>query len=146
LGASGNSVGQLLSRMLVPYAQMSAFGGGGVAIPDAVAAIYALRPDLGSPRSALVQVMTVEGYVRGQTIVADTLSTRMSLILTADEMSELAQQFVKPGFDLQAAIGSVLQRRLDNAQVLLEVNAAEMLRLLEETLIQTTDKVREVGG
>lgn len=145
LASLGGSVGQLLSRMLVPYAQMSAFGGGGVAVPDAVAAIYALRPDLGTPRSALVQVMTVEGYARGQTIVADTLATRMSLILSADEMSELAQQFVMPGFDLQSAIGGVLQRRLDNAQVLLEVNNSEMLRLLEETLTQPSDKMREVG-
>lgn len=145
LGAAGGPVGQLLARVLVPYIQMATFDGGMASIPDAAAAIYALRPDLGTASSALVHVITEEGYTRGLTIVANTMAYRVGLIASPAEMSDLALRFDTPGFDLQATIADILQRRPDNARVVLDVDGREMVRLLDQTLAEQADKVRVVG-
>jgi inosine-uridine nucleoside N-ribohydrolase len=145
LGAAGGPVGQLLARVLVPYIQMATLDGGRASIPDAAAAIYALRPDLGTASSALVQVITEEGHTRGLTIVANTMAYRVGLIASPAEMSDLALRFNTPGFDLEATIGDILQRRPDNARVVLDVDGREMVRLLEQTLAERVDKARVVG-
>jgi inosine/uridine nucleosidase len=145
LAAIGGPVGQLLAGILTPYCQMAALGGGAPTIPDAAAAIYALRPDLGTATSALVQVITDDGYARGQTIVADTLAYRISLIASPSEISDLALRFTAPGFDLQATIADILRRRPDNACVVLDVDGREMVRLLEQTLADQAMQVRVVG-
>jgi inosine/uridine nucleosidase len=145
LGDTGGPVGQLLAHVLVPYCRMAALGGNAPTIPDAAAAIYALHPDLGTATSALVQVITDEGYARGLTIVADSLAYRVSLIAGPNEISELALNFTAPGFDIEATIAGILQRRPDNAQVVLDVDGREMARLLEQTLADVAIRVREVG-
>jgi inosine-uridine nucleoside N-ribohydrolase len=142
---AGGPIGQLLARVLAPYCQRAALGGGAPTIPDAAAAIYALRPDLGTATSALVQVITDEGYTRGQTIVADSLAYRVSLIASSSEMSRLASQFTAPDFDLQTTIADILRRRPDNVRVVLDVDGPEMVRLLEQTLVDQTIRVRAVG-
>jgi len=144
LGDAGGPVGQLLARVLAPYCRMAALGGDAPTIPDAAAAIYALRRDLGTATSALVQVVTDEGYARGLTIVADSLAYRVWLIAGPSEISELALRFMEPGFDLEAAIADILQRRPDNARVVLDVDGREMARLLEQTLAEAI-QVRVVG-
>lgn len=145
LSAAGGPLGQLLARALAHYFQMAALGGNAPTIPDVAAAIYALRRDLGTATSALVQVVTDEGYTRGQTIVADNLAYRVSLIASSDEMSELALRFTAPDFDLETTIATILERRPDNAQVVLQVDGREMARLLEQTLIGQAIQVRAVG-
>jgi inosine/uridine nucleosidase len=147
LDAAGNPVAQLLARILAPYIQMNTLGAGGpIRIPDAAAAIYALHRDLGTSSSALVHVITDDGVVRGQTIVADTLNERVALIAGAERLSALAERAFLPGFDLNREIAAFLESRPDNARVVLGIAGQEMVRLLELTLIGRETQVRTVGA
>ncbi|NJM05395.1 hypothetical protein HC891_02990, partial [Candidatus Gracilibacteria bacterium] len=105
LATEGGAVGQLLATILPPHFQ--AIAGDGIAgeatLPDAAAAVYAVQPGVGTGNSALVRVLT-DGYGRGQTIIADTFSERVSLIGDPEEISVLAESAFIPGFDLNGAI------------------------------------------
>ncbi len=103
-------------------------------IPDAAAVIYALKPDLGTPTSALIEVMTSDNVVRGQTIIATDMEAKVIMIADDAELSDLADQAFDPDFDLNAALFDILQRRPDNAQTVLDVKGLQMSLLLDRTL------------
>jgi inosine-uridine nucleoside N-ribohydrolase len=147
LDAAGGTVGQLLARVLAPYVQANTLGAGGpIGIPDAAAAIYALRPEFGASTSALVHVIAEAGVARGQTIVADRLTDRVALIAGAEGIVDLAERAFTPGFDMQREIGSILRLRPDNAHVVLDVAGQEMVRLLERALTGQETQVRTIGA
>lgn len=138
LTARGGARNQLLAAVFGPYVQAQQLGGTTqrVAVPDAAAVIYALRPALGTPLSALITVITGEGVTRGQTVIATDLGGRIPLLADEAELSALAEQAFTPGFDLNAALFAILQRRPDNAQAILDVEGRAMARLLERGLLQ----------
>lgn len=145
LNTADGAVGHLLARILKPYFQGAVQNGRTPHIPDAVAAIYAVRPELGEATSALVRVVTDQGYARGQTIVADTFSQRVMLIASPREVSDMALRFLEPDFNMAKELGSILAREPDNARVVLHVDAVAMLRLLEQSLIGVPMRERAVG-
>jgi inosine-uridine nucleoside N-ribohydrolase len=135
LAERGGELGEFLSPVLGAFFQAATQGaGGGVAIPDAAAAIYVVREDLGSSASALVHVMTDSGKTRGQTIIADSFGERITLIGDDEELSTVADNLFTPGYDLNAALGAILAREPDNAQVVLDVEERRMGRVLQSTL------------
>lgn len=132
-----DAVGGLLAQAFTGYvqAQSASNSTGRNAVPDSVAVIYALYPDLGSAQSALVKVVTDDSIVRGQTVIAADLAGRIPLIGTDAELSALADQVFTPGFDFNAALGGILAREPDNVQVVLNVREDAILRLLTRTLV-----------
>jgi inosine-uridine nucleoside N-ribohydrolase len=139
LTQNGGAMGQFLASALTPYFLASTQGAGGPAgIPDAVAAIYALRPELGTVTSSLVDVATDAGLTRGETVIATTLNSKIEMIADDAELSALADQAFSgdPNFDINAALGAILARRPDNAKVVLIVKGQAMVRLLERGLTE----------
>jgi inosine-uridine nucleoside N-ribohydrolase len=138
LTKKGDALGQFLASALTPYFLASTQGAGGpAAIPDAAAVIYALRPELGTATSALVDVATDAGLTRGQTVIATDANSKIAMIADDAELSALADRaFSDPNFDINAALGQILMRRPDNAKVVLTVDGKEMARTLERGLTQ----------
>ena len=103
------------------------FDGPRVALFDPTAAVIALHPDLVSDQqSGLVVVdLAASFWTRGQTVVALTMQEKISSIADDDELSGLVDSaLADPNFDLYAALGAILMRQPDNAQVVMKVNAA----------------------
>lgn len=138
LNNRGGALGELLARMLAPYAQATTQGAGGpITIPDLAAAVYAVRDGIGTPESALVKVVSDGRYTRGETLIATLFSQKILLIATPEELSLLADQaFSTPGFDLNAALFAIQQREPDNAQVVLDIEERELVRLVERALLR----------
>jgi len=136
LNEKGGAVGQLLASALTPYFQAETQGAGGNGtIPDAAAAIYALRPDLGTATSGLVDVATDPRLTRGQTVMGLDPNAKVTMIADDAELSALADRaFTDPNFDINAAIFAILSRRPDNAKVVLVVKGRAMADLLEQGL------------
>lgn len=131
----GGALGQLLARILPPYAQATTQGAGGpITIPDIAAVTYALNSNLGTPISSLVKVITDGGYTRGETIIASTFSNKILVIASSEELSALADQAFTPGFDLNTELAAISQREPDNAQVITDIDERQMTRLLERAL------------
>lgn len=105
-------------------------------IPDAAAVIYAFKPELGTPTSALIEVLTDDTVVRGQTIIATGTEEKVIMIADDTELSDLADHAFDPDFDLNTALFDILQRRPDNATAVLQVQGEQMSRRLERTLIR----------
>jgi inosine-uridine nucleoside N-ribohydrolase len=100
-----------------------------VALFDPTAAVIALHPEyITDQQSGLVVIDPAANYpTRGQTIVALTMQERISTIADDAEMSALADQaMIDPNFDLYAAMGAILMRQPDNAQVVMKVNALKV--------------------
>jgi inosine-uridine nucleoside N-ribohydrolase len=138
LTRDGGAMGQFLASVLTPYFQAETQGlGGEASVPDATAAIYALQPELGIPTSALVDVATDAVLTRGQTVMATDTNSKIFMIADDAELSTLVDRvFSEPGFDINAALGAILARRPDNAQVVLDVRGPAMARELERGLTQ----------
>jgi inosine-uridine nucleoside N-ribohydrolase len=136
LEEDGGALGQFLASALPPFFAASTEGAGGPAqLPDAVAAIYALRPDLGTPTSGLVDVATADGLTRGLTVIATTPNAKVTMIASDAEMSTLVDRlFSEPGFDLFTALIEILMRRTDNAQVVLDIKQNQMANILRRDL------------
>jgi inosine-uridine nucleoside N-ribohydrolase len=136
LNQKGGAVGQLLSAALTPYFQAATQGAGGKAsIPDVAAAIYALRPELGTATSGLVDVATDAELTRGQTVMGLDPNAKVTMIADDAELSALADRvFSDPNFDINAALFEILSRRPDNAKVVLVVKGRAMAELLEQGL------------
>jgi inosine-uridine nucleoside N-ribohydrolase len=136
LNQKGGAVGQLLATALTPYFQALTNGAGGnESIPDAAAAIYALRPELGTATSGLADVATDNGMTRGQTVMAFEPNAKVTMIADDAELSALADRvFGEPGFDINAALFQILSRRPDNAKIVLVVKGRAMAELLEQGL------------
>jgi inosine-uridine nucleoside N-ribohydrolase len=137
LTQDGGALGQFLAGVLTPYFTASSAGAGGaVAVPDAAAVIYALRPELGTAASSLVDVATDAELTRGQTVIASDPNSKIGMIADDVELSALADRIFEPGFDINAAIFEILSRRPDNAQVVADVKGPAMARALERGLTQ----------
>jgi purine nucleosidase len=105
------------------------FNGPKVALFDPTAAVIALHPNyITDQQSGLVVVDSAANFkTRGQTIVALTMQEKISTIADDTELSALADQaMADPNFDLYAALGAILYRQPDNAQVVMQVNALKV--------------------
>jgi hypothetical protein len=72
---------------------------------------------VGTTLPALTKIVTETGKARGQSIVGLSVAERLGMIASDDELSALAEAFfIPPSFDLQAALGGILFRELDNSQ------------------------------
>jgi inosine-uridine nucleoside N-ribohydrolase len=137
LGRRGGDVGELLAPAVSAYFQAGTMGmSDESAIPDAAAVVYALNSSVGTPASALVRVGTENDAFRGQTIIGDSLGTRMPLLASDEELSALSDRLLEPGFDLNAAIGAILAREPDNAKVILDIDERQVVRLFERGLFR----------
>lgn len=127
--------GQLLARILDSYMQAVSPHRDPLALPDVVAAIYALYPDLGTTVQATVRVVTEGELTRGQTIVATTERHQAALALGASGVEQLAAYVGVPGFDYDLALREACARAPHNATVVTTIDAGAMIDLLEEGLM-----------
>jgi len=103
------------------------------ALPDPVAAIYTVFPELGIPQplpTALVKILAGEAmpeYVRGQSIIGLSFEERLSMIVDDAELNALIDlAFVNPDeFFNQLFI--IVSRDPDNATVVTDVAARRMI-------------------
>jgi inosine-uridine nucleoside N-ribohydrolase len=105
------------------------FNGPKVALFDPTAAVIALYPEfISDQQSGLVVIDPAANFTtRGQTVVALSMQEKISTIADDAELSALADQaMTDPNFDLYAALGAILMRQPDNAQVVMKVNAAKV--------------------
>jgi inosine-uridine nucleoside N-ribohydrolase len=105
------------------------FNGPKVALFDPTAAVIALYPEfVTDQQSGLVVIDPAANFTtRGQTVVALSMQEKLSTIADDAELSGLADQAMQnPDFDLYAALGAILYRQPDNAQVVMKVNAARV--------------------
>ena len=105
------------------------FNGPQVALFDPTAAVLALHPNyITDQQSGLVAIDPAANFkTRGQTVVALTMQEKLSTIADDAELSALADQaMTDPNFDLYAALGAILYRQPDNAQVVMKVNALKV--------------------
>jgi inosine-uridine nucleoside N-ribohydrolase len=125
---------------VLAYSTVQAVAGGTAALPDPVAAIYALDAALGAAQSALVQVVGSNGApenVRGQTVIGFDFSARLSLSMSDTAVSKVIDQelasanpgTVKDVFSLAFTqifpkLGS--QIKPDNASAVTDIHAKRM--------------------
>jgi purine nucleosidase len=134
LNRRGNALGKLIAPSLQTYASLFAAPTGRhgklrVALFDPAAAVLAVNPALGTEKTGLVMVETPDGLVRGQTILGFTFAEHISMLASDAELSFIADQvFSNPEFDLNAALGEILFRRPDNAQVVLTLDSKKVLK------------------
>lgn len=122
-------VGEFLSVPLQQYFLQVQEETGTAAIPDAVAAILALQPQLGPTTSALVDSVENDDITRGQTVIETNAFDKVPMIADDAELSALAERAITdPDFDQAAAIGAILARRPDNAQVILNIDERTMFQ------------------
>jgi inosine-uridine nucleoside N-ribohydrolase len=136
LNQRDDMVGHVLTTALKPYFRAQQQVADQTAtIPDVLAALYALYPDVATAESALVKVVTDDPVARGYTAIATAWQDRVPLIAEDDELSVLAERaFSIPGFDLLAELQPILARQPDNAQVVLQIDAPAMQKLLLDNL------------
>ncbi|MEM8532737.1 MAG: nucleoside hydrolase [Chloroflexota bacterium] len=128
-------VGEFLSVPLQQYFLQIQEETGTASIPDAVAAILALQPQLGPTTSALIDSVENDDITRGQTVIETVAFDKIPMIADDAELSALIEQsLTDPDFDLEAALGAILARRPDNAQVILNINERAALRALIQGL------------
>ncbi len=105
------------------------FNGPRVALFDPTAAVLALHPEyVADQQSGLVVIDPAASFpTRGQTVVALTMQEKISAIADDTELSALADQaMADPNFDLYTALGAILMRQPDNAQVVMKVDALKV--------------------
>jgi purine nucleosidase len=134
LNKHGTALGKLIAPALQQYASLFAKPKGlhgklRVSLYDPATAVLAVHPEWGTAQSALVLVQTPDGPARGQTIFAFTFAEHIFVLSNDAELSYIADQvFSDPFFDFNAAIGAILFRRPDNAQVILTLDADRISR------------------
>jgi inosine-uridine nucleoside N-ribohydrolase len=99
--------------------------GGQAHLADLCAAMYAVHPDLAETKPALVRVL-VDGWGRGQTLIADTFEQRMPLILQPKQIMALLQEPEQ----FEQALQDALASQPDNAQYVLRFDWPRMLAKL----------------
>ena len=128
-------VGEFLSVPLQQYFLQVQEETGTASLPDAVAAILVLQPQLGPATSALVDSVENDDITRGQTVIETVTFDKIPMIADDAELSALIEQsLTDPDFDLEAALGAILARRPDNAQVILNINERAAFRALIQGL------------
>ena len=133
LAKHGNALGKIVAGPLQMYASVvetqNRFGKPRVALFDPTAVVVALHPDyITDQQSGLVVIDPATGFrTRGQTIVALTMGEKLSTIANDAELSGLADQAMSnPNFDLYGALGGILYRQPDNAQVVMGVGTVRV--------------------
>lgn len=145
LSSEGGRAGAILAQALAGYAAALTRGmGGPIAIPDAAAVVYALRPDLAEAEAATVRVVVDGELTRGQTIIATSLGHQIALGLGASGLSRLAD-LVAAGANLERAITDALRRAPHNARVVRRLDGQRMADIFEDGL-RLVDIERVVGG
>ncbi len=134
LAQRGNALGKLIAPALQQYAALFAAPSGRhgklrVAMYDPAVAVLAVHPDWGTPQTGLVMVQTPDGVTRGQTVLGFSLGEHMSMLASDAELSAIAVQvYSDPYFDLNAALGAILYRQPDNAQIILTVDNNKIIK------------------
>lgn len=138
LASSRDPLLQLLAQPLAAYANAQTNGAGGpISIPDAVAATYVLTPQIGTAQGAVVAVETSAGPTRGQTIIATDPHQKVFMVADDAELSALADAvFSGQVSDVNAAIGAILARHPDDAQVVLTLDTPTRGKRLLEPLLR----------
>jgi inosine-uridine nucleoside N-ribohydrolase len=140
IAQQGTPAARLIAGPLAQYLVATAGPGADTSkvtgtIPDAAAVLYALDPTLGTTQPALIKVSLADSLTRGQTVIGLTLNERIPMIADDAELSSIAERvFSDPQFNFQAAIGAILAREPDNAQVILDIQEQTMQRLLLRSL------------
>ncbi|NWF81740.1 MAG: nucleoside hydrolase [Chloroflexi bacterium] len=145
LEQEGGAPGRLLAQVLTRYARAISNRSGPIALPDPVAVIYALHPDLGVALPATVRVVTEGELTRGQTIVALSEQHQAALALGASGVEHLASHATSPDFDVADALRAASSRAPRNARVVLQIEAVAMAELFEEGLMEL-GLARIIGG
>jgi inosine-uridine nucleoside N-ribohydrolase len=134
----GNDAIKKLLPALEMYMGSLSAGGEAAALADAAGVIYALDNRLGSAQLGLVHPLAVSPPtweevpedVRGQTIIGFTDPDRISMLSTSEEINQIALKAfdptLDPPFDVNAAIGEILSRQADNADVVTDIDARRM--------------------
>lgn len=135
LEAEGSAVGRFLARVLSGYSRAVTHQQGTVAVPDAVATIYALYPALGVAVPATVRVVTEGELTRGQTVIALSARHQAALALGTGGVEWLASSIASPNFDYEAALREASARAPRNASVVLEIDAPTLGEMLEDGLM-----------
>jgi len=130
----GNALGKLIAPSLQQYASVVGQSDGhngkqNIALYDPATAVLAVHPELGTAQSGLVMIQTPDGIARGQTIMGFSFSEHILMLSNDTELSSIADQvYSNPSFDLYAALGAILFRQPDNAQVILKVNSDKIVK------------------
>lgn len=135
LSHSRNPAVRFLAPALQQYVAVQIDNTGSATIPDAVAAVYAVDPAIGTTESSLVQMVLAAGQTRGESVIALSVSERVAMIADDAELSALAERaFTDPNFNLQYELVSILIREPDNAQMLTGVPANLLTRFVLSSL------------
>lgn len=99
-----------------------------VALPDVAAMMYAVDPQFArSVEPALVKIVTGQGMARGQSVMGFSHDERVPMIADEAEIKELvAKAFSGTDFDMTSALGAILAREPQNAQVVLDFQPGSM--------------------
>ncbi len=134
IAARGNALGKLIAPSLKQYASLFAKPTGRhgklrVAMYDPATAVLAAHPDWITSQTGLVMIQTADGVARGQTIFGFSLGEHVSMLASDAELSAIAiQAYSDPNFDQFAALGPILARQPDNAQVVLTLDANQIMK------------------
>lgn len=115
-------------------------------IPDLGAAMYTIN-GLGTPTSALVQVITSSGPTRGQSLMGVGFAERVMMITDDDELSEIAVEAFATSTDpvlpnatyVNTRTFEILMRQPDNAGVILDIDEEGMSTLFATFLFDPTN-------
>ncbi|MBN1312117.1 MAG: nucleoside hydrolase [Anaerolineae bacterium] len=142
----GTAPGRFLAAPLRRYADAQAQQGRieTFAAPDVVAAVYTIEPSVGEVQPALVRIAhgifetDVNRLLRGKVTIGVKLAEKLPMIADDIELSALADHLLaEPSIDLQAELQAILAREPDNAQVVLDIDAARIHELFMRPFIQT---------
>lgn len=134
IATRGNALGKLIAPSLKQYASLFAKPSGRhgkmrVAMYDPATAVLAAHPDWITSQTGLVAIQTADGVARGQTIFGFSFGEHLSMLASDAELSDIAVQvYSNPTFDLNAALGAILFRQPDNAQVVLTLDSNQVIK------------------
>ncbi len=118
-----------LAKPLSTYAAVQAKYASAISCADVVAAVYAVDPSVATTtRRGLVKVVASdEPLVRGQTVMGFSMHEKIPMIESPTNLEPLIQRhFADPSFNFDAALGAILAREPDNAEVVLSVDGARI--------------------
>lgn len=137
LQKKGSDAVKLMAGPLGLFIQAQVLNGLSPAVPDVAAYMYAMDPSLGTAQPGLVKVVTEQSLARGQTVIASG-TLKIPMIADDAELSNLVYRlFFDPDFgqdDFAMALGLILAREPDNAQVVLDIDETEMYKIFMHTL------------
>jgi len=126
----GNPAAQFIAGPMQVYALMHSQFGEATQVPyyDVAAAMYAMRPSLGTSESALVRMVTEPSLSRGQTVVGLTFIDRVSMLIPLEELNDLIITYGDQPDVLFGILYETVMDNPDNGQVVLDVKERRMRR------------------